>query len=48
MFIDVIFMLINRVNYIIECDEEIDIEIIYEYIFLEIWINGIVYFFYVI
>nr|AMP43324.1 alpha subunit of RNA polymerase [Tetraselmis sp. CCMP 881] len=41
--IDATFMPINRVNYIIERDEEIDTETIYEYIFLEIWTNGTVH-----
>lgn len=38
--IDAVFMPINRVNYTIEVDEEIDTEKPYEHIFLEIWTNG--------
>ena len=38
--IDAVFMPINRVNYTIEVDEEIDTEQPYEHIFLEIWTNG--------
>ena len=38
--IDAVFMPINRVNYSIEIDEDIDTEIPEEYIFLEIWTNG--------
>lgn len=38
--IDAIFMPINRVNYTIEVDDEIDTEKPYEHIFLEIWTNG--------
>nr|YP_010506625.1 RNA polymerase alpha subunit [Tetraselmis suecica]UXF58488.1 RNA polymerase alpha subunit [Tetraselmis suecica] len=41
--IDATFMPINRVNYTIERDEEIDTELIYEYIFLEIWTNGTIH-----
>ena len=38
--IDAVFMPINRVNYTIETDEEIDTEQPSENIFLEIWTNG--------
>jgi DNA-directed RNA polymerase alpha subunit len=38
--IDVVFMPINRVNYAMEVDEEIDSEKLDEHIFLEIWTNG--------
>lgn len=38
--IDAVFMPINRVNYTIEVDEEIDSEKVDEHIFLEIWTNG--------
>ena len=38
--IDTVFMPINRVNYTIEVDEEIDTENVDEHIFLEIWTNG--------
>lgn len=38
--IDAVFMPINRVNYTIEVDEEIDTEKVDEHIFLEIWTNG--------
>lgn len=38
--IDAVFMPINRVNYTIEVDEDIDTEKVYEHIFLEIWTNG--------
>ena len=38
--IDAVFMPVNRVNYTIEVDEEIDTEKPYEHIFLEIWTNG--------
>lgn len=38
--IDAVFMPINRVNYTIEADEEIDTETVDEHIFLEIWTNG--------
>ena len=38
--IDAVFMPINRVNYTIEVDEEIDTETVDEHIFLEIWTNG--------
>ena len=38
--IDAVFMPINRVNYTIEVDEDIDTEQPYEHIFLEIWTNG--------
>ena len=38
--IDAVFMPINRVNYSIEVDEDIDTEQPYEHIFLEIWTNG--------
>lgn len=41
--IDATFMPINRVNYIIERDDEIDTEILYEYIFLEVWTNGTIH-----
>lgn len=38
--IDAVFMPVNRVNYSIEVDEEIDTEMPEEHIFLEIWTNG--------
>jgi DNA-directed RNA polymerase subunit alpha len=38
--VDAVFMPINRVNYTIESDEEIDTEQPFEHIFLEIWTNG--------
>lgn len=38
--IDAVFMPINRVNYSIEVDEEIDTEMPEEYVFLEVWTNG--------
>ncbi len=41
--IDAVFMPINRVNYTIEIDDEIDTEIQYEHIFFEIWTNGTIH-----
>lgn len=38
--IDAVFMPVNRVNYSIEVDEEIDTEIPEEFIFLQVWTNG--------
>lgn len=38
--LDAVFMPINRVNYTIEVDEELDTEKPYEHIFFEIWTNG--------
>lgn len=38
--IDAVFMPVNRVNYTIETDEEIDTESTQEHIFLEVWTNG--------
>ena len=38
--LDAVFMPIERVNYTIETDEEIDTEKPYDHIFLEIWTNG--------
>jgi DNA-directed RNA polymerase alpha subunit len=38
--IDPIFMPINRVNYTIEVDEEVDTEYPEEHIFMEVWVNG--------
>lgn len=41
--IDAVFMPVNRVNYTIEIDDEIDTEIQYEHIFFEIWTNGTIH-----
>jgi len=41
--IDAIFMPINRVNYTIEQDEDLDTERRYEYLFFEIWTNGTIH-----